>query len=56
MIACRRCPYYEQRTSYGVEIIRCANTRCPRYEGYKDKESEESNGKKQSEKRNEVNK
>lgn len=28
--ACR-CPYYERETSYGKEIIRCANTDCPLY-------------------------
>ena len=26
---CPQCPYYEQKTSYGTEIIKCWNTECP---------------------------
>lgn len=26
---CPQCPYYEQKTSYGTEILKCKNTDCP---------------------------
>jgi len=29
---CPNCPYYEQKTSYGTEEVRCANTNCILYE------------------------
>lgn len=27
-----QCPYYEQTTSYGTEILKCKNTDCPLFE------------------------
>ena len=35
---CPQCPYYEQKTSYGTELVKCNNEECP----YK-AESEEQN-------------
>ena len=26
---CPLCPYYEQKTSYGTEIVKCKNADCP---------------------------
>ena len=26
---CPQCPYYEQKTSYGMEIVKCDNKECP---------------------------
>ena len=26
---CPLCPYYEQKTSYGTEVVKCKNTDCP---------------------------
>lgn len=26
---CPLCPYYEQKTSYRTEIVKCKNTDCP---------------------------
>ena len=26
---CPQCPYYEQKTSYGTELIKCNNEDCP---------------------------
>lgn len=26
---CPNCPYYEQKTSYGTEVIKCNNEECP---------------------------
>ena len=26
---CPQCPYYEQKTSYGTEKIKCNNKECP---------------------------
>ena len=26
---CSLCPYYEQKTSYGTEVVKCKNTDCP---------------------------
>ena len=31
---CPNCPYYEQHTSYGTEVIRCANADCVLYHYY----------------------
>jgi hypothetical protein len=25
---CPRCPYYEQKTSYGIEYVKCNNDEC----------------------------
>ena len=37
-----QCPYYEQTTSYGIEILKCENTNCPLFEIEKKRtESEE---------------
>lgn len=46
---CPRCPYYEQKTSYGTEVIKCNNDECNNeIERYQlmldDLESEESGG------------
>ena len=27
---CPQCPHYEQKTSYGIEIIKCNNEDCPK--------------------------
>lgn len=35
-----QCPYYEQTTSYGTEVLKCKNTDCPLFEVEKE-ESEE---------------
>jgi hypothetical protein len=37
---CPLCPYYEQKTSYGTEIVKCKNTDCP----YKVESEEKVNG------------
>ena len=29
MKKCPQCPYYEQKTSYGTEILECKNIDCP---------------------------
>lgn len=29
---CPFCPYYEQATSYGTELVKCNNEQCPYYE------------------------
>ena len=26
-----QCPYYEQTTSYGTELVKCHNTDCTQY-------------------------
>lgn len=28
MNKCPKCPYYEQKTSYGTEIVKCHNEKC----------------------------
>ena len=38
---CPKCPYYEQKTSYGTEIIKCNNEECQHKE-IEPQESEES--------------
>lgn len=35
-----QCPYYEQTTSYGTEILKCKNTDCSLFEIEADKENE----------------
>ena len=35
---CPQCQCYEQKTSYGTEIIRCNNEQCP----YREEESEDT--------------
>lgn len=30
-IYCPNCPYYEQKTSYGTEEVKCGNTDCIYY-------------------------
>ena len=27
-MTCPMCPYYEQKTSYGTELVHCGNTEC----------------------------
>ncbi len=29
---CPNCPYYAQKTSYGVELVKCNNEKCARRE------------------------
>lgn len=35
---CPLCPYYEQKTSYGTEIVKCKNADCPYRAESEDKE------------------
>ena len=34
---CPQCPYYEQKTSYGTELVKCENTDCPKYKDRKER-------------------
>ena len=29
---CPQCPYYEQKTSYGAELVKCSNEECEEVE------------------------
>ncbi len=31
---CSQCPYYEQKTSYGTESVKCNNVTCQYYYPY----------------------
>lgn len=35
---CPHCPYYEQKTSYGTELVKCNNEECPYKKESEDKE------------------
>lgn len=37
---CLQCPYYEQKTSYGTELVKCNNDDCP----YKEESEETQEG------------
>ena len=39
---CPQCPYYEQKTSYGTEVVKCNNEKCP-YNVVEPQESEVRN-------------
>ena len=38
---CPQCPYYEQKTSYGTEVVKCNNEKCP-YNVVEPQESEKT--------------
>lgn len=35
---CPLCPYYEQKTSYGTEVVKCNNEECQHKAESEDKE------------------